>query len=224
VPLTIDQRAMVGNKDVTALLRQFKLPLLPLGDREIRVADLPATTRTKLIDDGLLMPAGMSDNGRQQYTPGWITKTSALREQVFPPARTVIVEHQYRPSVGSSPDTVLRSGLRRSAALGPEVERYRKEYCVTDVFLAELDKRTGSSQDNAAKLQERRISYVLKTGANWAGPIRSFTLTIDPGGDDRLVSFCPGQLKPSPASNSRQFTASEFKPDADLKILMIGKF
>lgn len=224
VPLTIDQRAMVGNKDVTALLRQFKLPLLPLGDREIRVADLPATTRTKLIDDGLLMPAGMSDNGRQQYMPGWITKTSAVREQVFPPTRTVIVEHQYRPSVGSSPDTVLRSGLRRSAALGPEVERYRKEYCVTDAFLAELDKRTGSSQDNAAKLQERRISYVLKTGANWAGPIRSFTLTIDPGGDDRLVSFCPGRLMPSSANNSRQFTASDFKPDADLKILMIGKF
>ncbi|MGY3590367.1 hypothetical protein ACVIGB_010051 [Bradyrhizobium sp. USDA 4341] len=224
VPLTIDQRAMVGSKDVTALLRQFKLPLLPLGDRDIRIADLPVATRTKLIDGGLLMPAGMNDNGRQQYMPGWITKTSAVREQVFPAARTVIVEHQYRPSVGSSPDTVLRSGLRRSAALGPEVERYRKEYCVTDAFLAELDKRAGNSQDNAAKLQERRISYVLKTGANWAGPIRSFTLTIDPGGDDRLVSFCPGRLMPSSANNSRQFTASDFKPDADLKILIIGKF
>jgi hypothetical protein len=223
-PLTIDQRAVVGNKDVTALLRQFKLPLLPLGDREIRVAELPATTRTKLIDAGLLMPAGMSDNGRQQYTPGWITKTSALREQVFPPARPVMVEHQYRPSVGSSPDTVLRAGLRGNAALGPEVDRYRKEYCVTDTFLAELDKRTGNSKDNAAKLQERRISYVLKTGANWAGPIRSFTLTIDSGGEDRLVSFCSGRLKPTSAGNARQFTASDFKPDADLKILIIGKF
>ncbi|MBR0869391.1 DUF4424 domain-containing protein [Bradyrhizobium tropiciagri] len=223
-PLTIDQRAMVGDKDVSAVLRQFKLPLLPLGDREIRVAELPAATRTKLIDSGLLMPAGMSDNGRQQYTPGWITRTSAVREQEFPPARTVVVEHQYRPSVGTSPDTVLRSGLRGSAALRPEVERYKKEYCVTDAFLAELDKRAGKSQDNTAKLQERRISYVLKTGANWAGPIRSFTLTIDAGSDDRLVSFCPGRLKSSAASNGRQFTASDFKPDADLKILVIGKF
>ena len=34
----IDQRAMVGDKDVTAQLDQFKLPLLPIGSRKIRVA------------------------------------------------------------------------------------------------------------------------------------------------------------------------------------------
>ncbi|WP_312015155.1 DUF4424 domain-containing protein [Bradyrhizobium lablabi] len=224
VPLTIDQRAVIGNKDVSALLRQLKLPLLPVGSREIRVADLPAATRTRLVDDGLLMPAGMSDNGRQQYAPGWVTRTSAVRQQVFPPARKVVVEHQYRPSVGSSPDTILRSSLRQSSALSQEVERYRKEFCVTDAFLAELDKRAGSSQANAAKLQERRISYVLKTGANWAGPIRSFRLTIDPGGSDRLVSFCSGRLKASGAGSPLEYTASNFKPDADLKILVVGRF
>ena len=48
VPLTIDQRAMVGSKDVTALLRQFKLPLLPLGDPDINTAraSAPALTRS----------------------------------------------------------------------------------------------------------------------------------------------------------------------------------
>jgi len=223
-PLTIDQRAMVGNKDVSALLRELKLPLLPVGGREIRAADLPAATRTRLVDDGLLMPAGMSDNGRQQYAPGWVTKTSAVRQQVFPPARTVTVEHQYRPSVGSSPDTILRSSLRRNSALSQEVARYRKEYCIQDALLAEIDKRAGDSQANTAKLQERRISYVLKTGANWAGPIRSFKLTIDPGGSDRLVSFCPGRLKPSSSGNTLEYTANDFKPDADLKILVIGTF
>jgi hypothetical protein len=223
-PLTINQRAVVGNKDVTALLRQFKLPLLPIGGREIRVADLPAATRTRLVDDGLLMPAGMSDNGRQQYAPGWVTKTSAVREQVFPPTRTVIVEHLYRPSLGSGTDTILRLSLRRNAALSREVERYRKEYCVTDAFLAELDKRAGDSEANTARLQERRISYVLKTGANWAGPIRSFKLTIDPGGSDHLVSFCPGRLKASSTGNSFEYSAGDFRPDADLKILVIGKF
>jgi hypothetical protein len=223
-PLTIDQRAMIGDKDVSAQLRQFKLPLLPIGSREIRVADLPATIRTRLVDDGLLMPAGMSDNGRQQYAPGWVTRTSAVRQQVFPPARTVVVEHQYRPSVGSSADTILRASLRRSSALSPEVARYRKEYCVTDAFLAELDKRAGDGQANNAKLQERRISYVLKTGANWAGPIRSFKLTIEAGGSDRLVSFCQGRLKASSAGGTPEYTAGDFKPDTDLKILVIGKF
>jgi hypothetical protein len=223
-PLTIDQRAVVGNKDVSALLRQLKLPLLPIGGREIRVADLPAATRTRLVDEGLLMPAGTSDNARQQYAPSWVTKTSAVRQQVFPPARKVIVEHQYRPSVGSSPDTILRWSLRHSSGLSQNVEQYRKEYCVTDALLAELDKRAGNSQANTAQLQERRISYVLRTGANWAGPIRSFRLSIDPGGSDYLVSFCLGRLKLVSAGKPLEYTASDFKPDADLKILVIGKF
>src|SRR5262249_40904415 len=148
--------------------------------------------------------------GRQQYAPGWVVKTSAVRQQVFPPARSVTVEHQYRPSTGSSPDTILRASLRRSSALSQEFARYRKEYCIQHSFLAELDKRAGSGEANTVKLQERRISYVLKTGANWAGPIRSFKLTIDPGGSDRLVSFCPGQLKASSPGGTLEYTASDF--------------
>jgi hypothetical protein len=216
----IDQRAMVGGKEVGALLDQFKLPLLPIGSREIRVSDLPAATRSTLADQGLLMPAGTNDRGRQQYAVAWVVKTSAVRQQTFPPGRKVIVEHQYRPSVGTSSDTILRSGLRSSKSLAPEVQRYRKDYCVSDTFLAELDRRVSNG---APTIGERRINYVLKTGANWAGPIRSFKLTIDPGASDRLVSFCPGGLKPT-APDALEFTAQDFKPESDLKILIIGRF
>ena len=76
---------MVGHKDVSALLRQFKLPLLPIGKSEIRVADLPEATRIKLVDEGLLMPAGTNDKGRQQYAVAWVAKTSAVRQETFPP-------------------------------------------------------------------------------------------------------------------------------------------
>ena len=217
-----DQRAVVGDKDVSALLRQFNLALLPIGKSEIRIADLPDATRTKLVDEGLLMPAGTNDKGRQQYAPGWVAKTSAVRQQTFPPGQKIQVEHRYRPSVGASSDTVLRAALRSSKALAPEIERYRKQYCITDAFLAELDKRAGNGKANKAMIGERRISYVLKTGANWAGPIRSFKLTIDPG-RDRLVSFCAGGLKPT-AANAMEFSAENFKPDDNLKILIVGRF
>jgi uncharacterized protein DUF4424 len=219
----IDQRAMVGDRDVSALLDQFKLPRLPIGSREIRVADLPEATRTRLADQGLLMPVRTDDRGRQQYDVAWVVKTSAVRQQTFPPERKVIVEHKYRPSVGTSPDSNLRWSLRHNKSLSPEVERYRKEYCVSDAFLAQLDKRAGNGAPNTSMIQERRINYVLKTGANWAGPIRSFKLTIDPGASDRLVSFCPGKLKPT-AGNALEFTATDFKPESDLKILIIGRF
>jgi hypothetical protein len=223
VRFQFDQRAMVGDKDVSALLRQFNLPLLPIGKSEIRIVDLPDATRVRLVDEGLLMPAGTNDKGRQQYAAAWVTKTSAVRQQTFAPARKVLVEHQYHPSVGTSSDTILRSALRNSKPLAPEIERYRREYCISDAFLADLDKRTGNGKPNKAMIGERRISYVLKTGANWAGPIRSFKLTVDPGGRDRLVSFCPGRLKPAPA-NPMEFTAENFKPDENLKILIVGRF
>lgn len=219
----IDQRAMVGDKDVSALLDQFKLPLLPIGSREIRIADLPEATRAKLVDQGLLMPVRTDDKGRQQYAVAWIARTSAVRQQTFPPGRKVTVEHQYRPSVGTSSDTILRWILRYNKSLSSEVERYRNDYCVSDAFLAQLDKRTGNGVLNASMIQERRINYVLKTGANWAGPIRSFKLTIDPGASDRLVSFCPGRLTPT-MPNALEFTAKDFKPDSDLKILIVGRF
>ena len=66
----IDQRAMVGDRDVSTLLDQFKLPRLPVGSHEIRVADLPEATRTRLADQGLLMPVRTDDKGRQQYDLG----------------------------------------------------------------------------------------------------------------------------------------------------------
>jgi len=219
----IDQRAMVGDRDVSALLGQFKLPLLPIGSREIRVADLPEATRTRLADQGLLMPVRTDEKGRQQYTVAWVAKTSAVRQQTFPAERKVMVEHQYRPSVGTNADTILRRTLRANKALAAEVQRYRRDYCVSDAFLAELDKRVGNAPANAPIMQERRISYVLSTGANWAGPIGSFKLTIDPGASDRLVSFCPGRLKPT-APNALEFAAKDFKPEGDLKILIIGRF
>jgi hypothetical protein len=218
VKFQLDQHAMIGDKDVSALLQQFKLPLLPIGKSEIHIADLPEATRVRLADEGLLMPAGTNDKGRQQFAAAWIAKTSAVRQQTFPPDRKVVVEHQYRPSVGTSPDSILRSSLRSNKSLAPEIERYRKQYCITDAFLLDLDKRAGN-----APIGERRINYVLKTGANWAGPIRSFKLTIDPGAGDRLVSFCAGRLKPA-SPNAMEFTEENFKPAEDLKILIVGKF
>jgi hypothetical protein len=159
----IDQRAMVGDKDVTAQLDQFKLPLLPIGSREIRIANLPEATRTKLADQGLLMPVRTDDKGHQQYAVAWVAKTSAVRPQTFPPERGVVVEHQYRPSVGTSSDTILRRILRSNKSLSPEVGAIsRKDYCVSDAFLAQLDERAGNGVLNAPMIQERRINYVLR--------------------------------------------------------------
>ena len=104
-----------------------------------------------------------------------------------------------------------------------EIDKYRKDYCLPDDFFAGVDKLAGADPANTAGLQERRIAYVLKTGANWAGPIKNFRLVVDKGRVDRLVSFCFDNVKKiSPTA----FEASleNFTPSHDLKILLIGKY
>jgi hypothetical protein len=223
VKFTVHQTAFLGSQDISAALHAANVPLLPLGPEEIRLAELPQATRDQLIKQGLLLPNGTDDQGHQLYEGAWTVKTAVVRQQTFPPNRPVTVEHRYHTSVGMSFDTVLRKGLRLNKAMAAEVEKYRKEYCVSDAFLASLDRLGGDGQANTTKLQERRISYVLKTGANWAGPIKDFNLTVDKQKPDRLISFCPNQGRASTPTLT-QFTAKDFTPDRDLKILIVGKF
>jgi Domain of unknown function (DUF4424) len=223
VNFNIHQRAFLGTKDISASLRTLGVPLLPIGPEQTRLADLPEETRNQLIQQGLLLQNGTDDQGRQLYEGAWTVKTAAVRQQTFEPSKPVIVEHRYHTSLGMSFDTVLRKGLRQNKAMAAEIERYRKDYCVGDAFLAGLDQLAGGTEANKEKLQERRISYVLKTGANWAGPIKDFKLTVDKQRPDRLISFCADQIK-TISPTLVEFTANDFTPDKDLKILIVGRF
>jgi hypothetical protein len=221
IKFSVEQRAFIGDKEVTTVLRDLNVALLPLGTQQFRAQDLTPAARSRMVSKGLLMPAGSDERGRPLYAPGWIVKTLVYREQTFPPGQPVNVEHTYRPSVGGSSDTILRKSLRQEKAMAKEIERYRREYCVSDGFLQDLDKMAGVSRSNTAMVQERRISYVLKTGANWAGPIKNFHLSVDKG--SALVSYCGGKLN----SSSKQMldvSASDFIPDGDLKLLFVGRF
>jgi hypothetical protein len=221
-PVTFDirQRAMVGDKDVTDAIRRAGLPVLPPGGQIDGLKELPAQTKDRLVDQGVLVPSGTDDQGAPRFDLGWTVKTSILRQQTFPPGQQVTVEHQYRTSVGVSFDTVLRKAVREKETMAAEFKRYRTDYCVTDFFLRGIDRRAGTHDENVARLQERRISYVLKTGANWAGPIKNFRLVVDKGKADRLVSFCGDTVKRL-TPTTFEMTAKNFTPQRDLKILLI---
>lgn len=223
VQLDVQQRAKAGERDVSALLSQLKLPLLPIGSREIRINDLPDATRKTLVDEGLVMPWGISDKGRPHYVPAWVVQTSANQQLTLPPGKTVTIEHHYTPIVRSGLDTILRASLRNSSGLATDVERMRKDYCIGDAFFARLDKPAGDRLANTAALAERRLRYVVKAKAGASAPIKSFKLTIAPGAPDRLVSFCSGQLRPD-AAGALTFSAKNYSPDQDLNILIIGNF
>jgi hypothetical protein len=223
VKFDVHQRALLGGKDVTETIRAAGLALLPIGSKQTLIDALPAATREKLLTEGLLAQSGTNERGDPIYDGTWTVKTAMVRNQTFPPGQAVSVEHRYRTSLGSSPDTILRKGLRQNKAMEAEFERYRNTYCVPDELLRGLDKVAGADIANSAHIQERRISYILKTGANWSGPIRDFRLVVDKGRPDRLLSFCMDNVtKISPTSF--EVRAKDFVPDRDLKILIVGKF
>src|SRR5439155_11285477 len=76
-PFTINQRAFLGSKDVSGLLRSLGAPLFALGVQHDKLAELPQATRDKLIDEGLLVQAGQTEQGKPIYDAGWTVKTSA---------------------------------------------------------------------------------------------------------------------------------------------------
>jgi Domain of unknown function (DUF4424) len=222
VAFKTDQRAYLGNKDVSGSIRSARLPLLLIGAQQNRIAELPKKARDRLAGEGLLIPAGTNVKGQQLYSGGWTVKTSAMREQTFAPGQPVQVELRYRTSVGMSFDTVLRKGLRDNAALAQEVKRYRTAYCVADDLLRGIDRIAGSAEENTARMWERRISYVFTTGANWLGPVKDFRLVIDKGRPEQLVSFCLDNVKKI-TPTSFEVRMKDFTPERDLKILLIGK-
>jgi hypothetical protein len=223
IDFTIHQRALLGNKDVTAQLKDLGIPPLPFDNLPALIKPLPDATRKQMLDQGLLVQAGSNDRGQPLYDAGWRVSTSAVREQTFPPNRVVLVEHRYRTSLGISFDSIMRKAMRQKTGLAKETQRYRRDYCISDGFLVDLDKIAGGTQNNTSKIEERRISYVLKTGANWATPIKQFRLLVDTGRAGRLASFCaPNIAKRSPTEFEAR--AENFTPTSDLKILVIGQF
>jgi Domain of unknown function (DUF4424) len=223
IEFKIHQRALLGNKDITAQLKLLGIPLIPLDRLQGLIKQLPDADLNRLIEQGVLVQAGSNDRGQPLYDPGWRVGTSAVREQTFPPNRPVLVEHRYRTSLGMSFDTILRKSLRQKKAMAIETERYRKNYCVTDQFLADLDKITGDAEENKTNIQERRITYVLKTGANWATPIKQFRLQVRTGKPGRLASFCAPNLKKVSATVF-EAKVENFLPTENLKVLLLGHF
>ncbi|HWA22665.1 MAG TPA: DUF4424 domain-containing protein [Caulobacterales bacterium] len=215
VPLKLDRRATFKSRDVTGMLVVNGAPLNPLAPGfSDKIAALAPKDRDQLIKAGLIGKDEI-DQGKgpePYYRPAWDLATSYYRQQTFPPKQDVLVEHTYRPVVGGTVQPLLSS----PEVWKTEQRRYKKAYCVDDAF-----EKAGAKLDPAST-QERWISYILKTGANWAGPIGQFTLTVDKGASQNLVSFCGDDIKKI-SPTQFQMRAKNYKPrkNKNLNVLIL---
>lgn len=223
VETEVEQRVTAAGIDRTQLLRTLGIPLAPhLQSTNEALDRLPKDKWDELIRIGVAeIEEFDAGKGIEKHLAArWALSTTFYWEQTFAAKAETVVEHRYKPSVGESVQTELGSP---AAANEPWYEEYKQKYCIDRDFAAALarTRRAGRSQ-SGAPYSEQRIDYVLRTGANWSGPIKEFRLVVDKGDPDNLVSFCgerPRRLSPT----QFEVKLSDFTPEGDLSVLILKK-
>ena len=209
--------------DRTQLLRSLGVPLAPhLLSTNEALDRLPPEKWDELVRIGVAeIEEYDAGQGMQKHLAArWGLQTTYYWEQTFPAKAETVIEHRYKPSVGASVQTALGSP---NESKEPWFEDYKDKYCMDYEFLAAVERaRRASNSKFGAPYSEERIDYVLKTGANWSGPIKEFRLVVDKGEPDSLVSFC-GQDVKKISETQFEMRKIEFTPDGNLAILILNK-
>ncbi|WED42840.1 DUF4424 family protein [Legionella cardiaca] len=192
VKMHIEQKAIVKGKDQTALLKKYNIPLFPQYRKiseslsKIPKKDWPELQKLGVIwieefDDG----TGM----KKVPQPAWTLKSVYYWQQKFPAGKELIIEHQYQPIVGYTPETRIAASYAIHEAWYPA---YLQKFCIDEKLQKDVANKI---KNGMSPYNENRLSYILKTGANWSGPIGDFKLVIDKGQPKNLVSFCGTNVK-----------------------------
>jgi hypothetical protein len=224
VKTEVEQRVTAVGIDRTQYLRALGIPLAPqLAATNQALDALPQDKWTELVELGLgeIVEYDNTGKGMKKHLEArWGLATTFYWKQTFPAKKQMVIRHQYKPSVGGSAQTSLGSP---SAATESWYADYLKKYCIDPSFMATIQGlRKAHKSEFGPPYSEERIDYILKTAANWSGPIKSFELVVDKGSPDALVTFCgKGVKKLSPTQF--QLQQSDFSPEGNLSVLILTK-
>jgi hypothetical protein len=209
VAVTVEQRAFLKTKDVTAELAAAGAVINPVTEGGYdKLAKLSKEKKKALIAAGLA-----EGDGGDEFYPRWTVKTKFYWTQKFPAKKTVVIEHSYQPVTGQSFFTTAyhkRGDKNLFGAL---------DYCIDDRTWATLAARTGGEgepSDGTRLMTTYETSYILSTAGNWRGPIGKFHLTLDKLKPDNILSLCwDGELKKTGATTF-EFAKDNFAPKRDI--------
>lgn len=216
--LDYTERAEINGKDVTRRLKELNWPLMwsmDYNDKFFTTLNdkLSESEKAAFIKEGLLEDIG---GERSTIRPTWSLVGLFTRHQVFPAHKTVEVIHEYVPLAGNSIAGNLDTAFRYS----DDQTAYFSKYCINGPFLDKLDQKRGPEESPLYLYSETWLSYILKSGANWRGPIKDFHQIIDKGTEDRLMSTCLNGLKKI-GSTRYEMRKTNFEPKEDIDILFV---
>jgi Domain of unknown function (DUF4424) len=219
----VEQRVLSAGLDRTQLLRSLGLPLAPhLASTNEALDRLPPEKWDELLRLGIaeIEEYDAGQGMKKHLAARWGLQTTFYWEQTFAARAETVIEHRYKPSVGATVQTALGPP---EAAKEPWYDEYKFKYCMDQQFLAAVEgARTAAKSPFGAPFGEERIEYILKTGANWSGPIKDFRLVVDKGAADNLVSFCGEDVKKI-GDTQFEVKKTDFTPDGNLAILILKK-
>ena len=220
VAARVEQKVVSKGVDRTLFLKGLGIPLAPhLAATGAALDGLPKATQDRLVKLGLAEPddydAGKGPEHHLQ--PTWTLKTTYYWEQLFPAGRELKVEHDYTPSVGESAGTSLEADWFKTS---PDYKRVTRTYCVDEDFMSAVEKAKRAVGPDHQAFFEKRIEYVLSSGANWSRPIGDFRLVVDKLDPKALVSFCETDVKKIGPSQF-EVRKTSFRPTRDLSILIL---
>lgn len=224
VTTQVEQRAFALGIDRTPYLRDLGIPLDPqLAATNQALDRLAPEKQEQLLRLGLAaIEEYDAGAGMQKHLAArWGLSTTFYWEQTFPARNETLIEHRYRPSVGGTVQTALGEPAMTNE---PWYDLYRRKYCIDKDFYAAVErKRKAAGNEYGAPYAEERIDYILRTGANWSGPIKDFRLVVDKGHAGNLVTFCgEGVKKIGPTQFEMRKT--DFIPEGDLSVLILTKY
>lgn len=197
---SIEEKALVGEKDVTAILKQNGISISPLTTNiEGQLNTLTKEQKSNLIAQGILDKGG--------YIPRWHYSLIFHWKQNFPANQITKVFHEYKPIYGLT--FYFKSALTQ----------LREPYCVDDGTERALDRLERNTKNRALELKE--VHYILQTAKTWKGPIEDFTVTFDKGNANNIISLCVDGIK---KINATQFKVrkTNFVPTKDIKFMIVG--
>lgn len=202
----LEERAFVGEREVTDLLRRHGLPLNPLRFTELEAAQ-------KRIDRATwaeLVKAGLFPDDAEMFDGLWRSEAKFHWVQTFPPGKEVRIAHSYAPVSGFH-----FLDLKEASRAG-----YRATYCLDDPGLAAIRRLHAKAPSESGHLRAFVVPYIVTTARNWAAPIGRFTLTVDKGSPEAVVSFCRTGIRKIGPTRFR-WEARDYVPDHDLRILFV---
>lgn len=225
--VTVDYEFRNGSKQDIETIVAFPLPEICVAidqDNEVQEPlaldpDAKDPLQFKLTVDGKAKPVELERKIRKEKNGDRCYGLKYHWKQSFPAGKTLRVSHRYKPA-NDGFFLPVGKDVTRLAATDKEFKAYlaalRKEACVDDSLFRQLEAKKGENQLASSRL----LRYVLKTGANWQGPIKAFKLTVKKTQPTQLVSLCwTGLKKTSPTSFEAKKT--DFDPKEDLAVLFL---